>query len=840
MNSVNSNKLTPMMRQYLEVKSRYPDAFLFFRVGDFYELFFEDAIKASSILNIALTSRDKSEKDAVPLCGVPYHSVENYLKKLVTEGHKVVICEQMEDPKLAKGIVKREVVRVITPGTVTDFIFLNPKDYNYIAALYYEEGVFGVAFADVSCGEINCFVTRNLLKDLFERLVIREVVALKRDADILREISANLSLSFSFVETNIDELFSIERLEDKAVTLLIRYLSDVVMIKSMENVKPRPVIIGDYLFIDDNSKRDLEVFEPTLKGAKNSSLFDVLDNTVTSMGSRKLKQFLSFPLLDKKEINERYSITEYFVLNAHLLQPLRDILKGFSDLERIAGNIFGNTPSPKYLISLKNSLEMVNKIKETLGKNSEICTKFEFNDLTNVSKAIENAIVDDPPFNLRDGNIIRKGYSDSLDELREVIEGGADFIFRYQQEERLRTNINSLKVGYNKIFGYYIEVTKANLHLVPPNYIRKQTLVNAERFITEELKKYEDKVLSASEKFKELEQQLFREFINGIKVYYDDIKKLANEVALLDLYTTFAYNAIKYNYVRPEIVEENLILIEEGRHPFVERNVKNFVPNDTSLESPDRKIMLITGPNMSGKSTYMRQVALIVLMAQIGSFVPAKSMRYSIIDQILTRIGTSDFLASGKSTFMVEMIETARILKESTDRSLVILDEVGRGTSTYDGMAIAWASLNYLADKENSPFVLFSTHYHEIAELATKKTNIKNYNVAVKEWGNEIIFLHKLIEGIANKSYGIHVAKLAGLPQEVIINAEKILRSLEDGDLFNEKPKFYNYSSETKQLKLFASKGDRVLEEIMKVKLDSITPLEAFDILRKLKGMVEE
>ncbi len=820
------------------MKERYKDAFLFFRVGDFYELFFEDAIKASSILNIALTSRDKSEKDAVPLCGVPYHAVESYLKKLIAEGHKVVLCDQVEDPKYAKGIVKREVVRVITPGTVTDFSFLNPRDNNYIVALYPEDGVFGVAFADVSCGEINCFKTENLVKDLFERLSVKEVVALERDKEIFTQIqtSVQLSVPISFVKTE-EGLISDGTVEKKAYDLLTHYLADVVMLKSLENVAPIEVKINDYLFIDENSKRDLEVFEPILKGAKDSSLLDVMDSTITAMGSRKLRQFLAFPLLDRNKINERYSLVEFFINNAHLLNPLRNQLKNIADLERIRGNIFGNSPSPRYIATLRDSLKQIGGLKELLNTGVGFPVQLELNELKGLSDSIDSAIVDEPPLNMREGNFIKKGYSLELDELRDIIEGGAEFIYSYQKQERERTGINSLKVGYNRVYGYYIEVTKPNLHLIPDNYIRKQTLVNAERFITDELKRYEEKVLTASEKFKELEIQLFKEFINSIRLYQEDIKKLAYEVALIDLFSSFAYNAIKYNYTKPEIVDQPIIKIEDGRHPFVERNVKNFVPNNTDLEAPNRKIMLITGPNMAGKSTYMRQVALIVLMAQCGSFVPASSMKFSIVDQILTRIGTSDFLASGKSTFMVEMIETARILKESTERSLVILDEVGRGTSTYDGMAIAWASLDYLANKQSTPFVMFSTHYHEIAELANRKSNIKNYNVAVKEWNREIIFLHKVVEGIANKSYGVHVAELAGLPQEVIENAKEMLRKLEEGVLFEDLNRIYK--GEVKQLSLFSSVEERVLDEIKKLKLENMSPLEAFDFLRKIKERLE-
>lgn len=830
-----NNKLTPMMRQYLEIKHRYPDAFLFFRVGDFYELFFEDAIKASSILNIALTSRDKSEKDAVPLCGVPYHAVEGYIKKMILEGYKVVLCDQVEDPRFAKGIVKREVVRVITPGTVTDLDFLNPKDNNYIAAIYDDKDSFGVAYADVSCGEISCFETKNLFKDLFERLNLKEVVVLKTSQEIFSKIVNRACIPFSFVEMKEDSLVG-DTSEERALSLLSHYLAEVVMlstiqVKSVNKIKP-----NNYLFIDENSKRDLEVFEPVLKGTKESSLFDVLDTTVTSMGGRKLKHFLSFPLLDKNQINERYSVVEFFFNNGHILKSLRELLKEFSDLERLTGNIFGNSPSPKYLVLLKNSLKKVSEVKRLLT-SMQMPVKFELKELIDVINAIDTTIVDEPPLSLRDGNLFKKGYSKELDELKNIIEGGTEFIFNYQKEERERTKINSLKVGYNKIFGYYIEVTKANLHLVPSNYIRKQTLVNAERFITEELKRYEDKVLSASEKYRELEQQLFKEFINSIRIYGEDIKKVADEIALLDVFSAFAFNAIRFDYIKPEITDDASLQIEEGRHPFVERNVKNFVPNDTCLRSPSNKIMLLTGPNMSGKSTYMRQVALIVLMAQIGSFVPAKKMCFAIVDQILTRIGTSDFLASGKSTFMVEMIETARILRESTEKSLVILDEVGRGTSTYDGMSIAWASLKYLADKHNSPFVMFSTHYHEIAELANKKENIKNFTITVKEWNNEIIFLHKLKKGVANKSYGIHVAKLAGLPEEVITNAEEILKSLEEGELFGERPKVFN--KEIKQLPLFSSIDSKIVNEIRKLNLENITPLQAFDILKNLKELAE-
>lgn len=829
-------KLTPMMRQYLEVKERYPDAFVFFRVGDFYELFFDDAIKASAILNIALTSRDKSEKDAVPLCGVPFHAVEAYIKKMIAAGHKIVLCDQVEDPKLAKGIVKREVVRVITPGTITELGYLDPKNNNYIAALYRDDEKFGVAFTDVSCGEVSCFKTANILKDVFERISLSEVVVLKKDAEQLHNIEQLAGCPVSFLEIDIENIKGLSA-EEKATSLLKYYLSEVVMLKNMDNKTIKHLPINNYLFIDENSKRDLEVFESALKGEKKSSLLDVMDCTITSMGGRKLRQFLSFPLLDKAQIESRYNIVENLVKYSHLLNPLRDVLKGFSDLERIIGNLFGNSPCPKFVTSLKNSLLQIVSLKNILENIPDMLEIFALNELTEVVELIDTVIAENPPMSLREGGIIKRGYSQELEILREIIEGGAEFLFEYQKIERERTGISSLKVSYNKIFGYYIEVSKTNVSLVPSNYIRKQTLVNAERYITDELKKYEEKVLSASEKFKELEIHLFENFLNLLKIYSSEIKKLADEIALLDVYSSFAFSAIRYNYTRPRISEEPILTIKDGRHPFVEQSVKNFVPNDTDLESKKNNIMLITGPNMSGKSTYMRQVALIVTMAQIGSFVPATSMEFAIVDQIFTRIGASDFLASGKSTFMVEMIETARILKESTAKSLVVLDEVGRGTSTYDGMAIAWAVLEHLADKAESPFVLFSTHYHEIAELANKKSNIKNYNVSVKEWNNEIIFLHKVKKGIANKSYGIHVAKLAGLPNDVISRALEILKMLEEGELLDKKPNLYK--NEPQQLSLFVSDEKKVIKELEKVDINLISPIEAFDILRNLKRMIK-
>lgn len=716
-----SEKITPMMRQYLDVKSRYKDAFVFFRVGDFYELFYDDAVNASSILNIALTSRDKSEKDAVPLCGVPYHSVDNYINKLLKEGYKVVVCDQIEDPKLAKGVVKREVTRVFTPGTVVDMERLDPKESNYIFSFYFlNEKTISVAMADISCGKVFYFMTDDLEKDVIEKFRPKEIVALESQREFLLNKFANINLLISFINLSEKDILE-DELEKRSLELIKKYIRDVILIKDFNFENPQKITIKDYLYLDENAIRDLEVFEPFLKGEKNSSLLSILDNTKTSMGGRKLRDLLMFPLTDKREVTKRLMCVEEFISNSQLIEPIRKILANIIDIERIIGSLLNLNLSPKYLISLKNSLREVPNLKNLINETEFLKESFKLEDLKELVILIEDSIMPDPPFSLKDGNVIKNGYSKELDELRKVVEGNTNFLFDYEQKERERTGISSLKVGYNKIFGYYIEVTKSNLKNVPPNYIRKQTLVNAERFITDELKSYEDKVLGASARIKELEEALYKEVLVKVREFIPNLKKLANELAEIDIYSSFALNAIRYNYCKPVFNENEHIYIEEGRHPFVERRLKNFVPNDLGLSKDDYNIMVITGPNMAGKSTYMRQVALIAIMAQLGSYVPAKKAELPVFDRIFTRIGTSDFLASGKSTFMVEMIETANILRGLTTKSLIVLDEVGRGTSTFDGMSIAEALLEYLADKNEKPYVLFSTHYHELTELAKKK-----------------------------------------------------------------------------------------------------------------------
>jgi DNA mismatch repair protein MutS len=827
-------KLTPMMQQYLSIKERYKDAFLFFRVGDFYELFYDDAIKASSILNIALTSRNKGDKDAVPLCGVPYHAIDYYLNKLIQEGYKAVLCDQVEDPKLAKGIVKRGVVKVITPGTVIDLDALDPKKNNFIVSLYFKDDDIDVAFADASCGDIKYFSTHDLKKDLFERLYVNELVVLDKDRDRVFEILSENNFPVSIVSEKEFVTFEKDYSYNKALSLLEFYMKQVALINSLDFEKAQPFFLKNYMFIDENSQRDLEIFEPILVSKKNFTLLSVMDNTVTSMGSRLLRNFLTFPLLDLVELNERLNIVETFVNNFFHLDGIRNVLKRFSDLERIVINLESYSPSPRYLLMLLNSLKEVPKLKNLINKIPDISEKFYLEEFHEVVQLIENSILEECNTNIREGGIIKDNYSKELDELRKIMEGGSKFIIDYEKKEREKTGIASLKVRFNKVFGYYIEVTKTNLSNVPDYYHRKQTLVNAERFITDELKEIEEKVLTASEKSRQLEYLLFMDIVKEVLKYKENIKKLSNEIARLDVLSNFAYNAIKYNYVKPKVKKGGSYRIIEGRHPFVEQSIINFVPNDTIMDKQSN-IMLITGPNMAGKSTYMRQVALITIMAQTGSYVPAKSAELPLIEQIFTRIGTSDFLAAGKSTFMVEMLETARILKESTENSLVILDEVGRGTSTYDGMAIAWAVLEFLANFSKRPYVFFSTHYHELTELSLTFKNIKNYNVSVREWKNEIIFLHKLQEGVANRSYGIHVAKLAGLPDPVIKRAMEILENLEKG-LLNGKR--IAKGSEDIQLTLFKPIEQVVCDELKELDINKLTPLDAFDVLRKLKSMI--
>ncbi|MCX7990477.1 MAG: DNA mismatch repair protein MutS [Proteobacteria bacterium] len=829
------DKITPMMRQYLEVKSRYKDAFVFFRVGDFYELFYDDAINASAILGIALTSRDKSEKDAVPLCGVPYHSVDNYINKLLREGHKVVICDQIEDPKLAKGVVKREVTRVFTPGTVVDMDRLDPKESNYIFSLYFlNEKEVSVAMADISCGNVLYFLTDDIEKDVIEKMKPKEMVLLESQRGFLTDNFHKKNLLISFLNLSDDEIVKDET-EKISLELIKKYIRNVILIRDFNFQNPKKISVKDYLYLDENAIRDLEIFEPVLKGEKNSSLLSVLDNTKTSMGGRKLRDFLTFPLTDRKEIARRLSIVEEFIKNPQIIEPLRGGLANILDIERIIGSLLNLSLSPKYLISLKNSLKELPKIKELIFQYDFFKEFFTLDELNELVRLIEDSVMSDPPFTLKEGNVIKSGYSKELDELRNVVEGNTNFLFEYEQKERERTGISSLKVGFNKIFGYYIEVTKSNLKNVPLNYIRKQTLVNAERFITDELKSYEDKVLSASSKIKELEESLYKEILVSIREFIPKLKELANELALLDIFSSFALNAIRYNYCRPVFNDGEYILIEDGRHPFVERKLKNFVSNDLKLSKDSYNIMVITGPNMAGKSTYMRQTALIAIMAQIGSYVPAKKAEIPVFDRIFTRIGSADFLASGKSTFMVEMVETANILRGLTEKSLIILDEVGRGTSTFDGMSIAEALLEYLSDKTEKPYVLFSTHYHELTELAKRRKNIKNFTIPAKEWKDDIIFLHKLTEGVANKSYGIYVAKLAGLPEKVIARAKEILAVLERSDIKGDRDNLFPLK---KQPSLFEDNEKRIIKEIEGVNIEELTPLQAFDLLRRLKNML--
>ncbi|MCM8783891.1 MAG: DNA mismatch repair protein MutS [Candidatus Omnitrophica bacterium] len=867
-----SENFTPMINQYLEIKKDYPDSILLFRLGDFYEMFFEDAKIASRVLNITLTSREAGKNRRVPMCGVPYHAVDNYLSRLLNEGFKAVIVEQVEDPKLAKGIVKREVVRVVTPGTLTTDNLLRSSFNNYIVALNKKENLFGLAIADISTGEFRITevdAIERFLAEIF-RLEPKEVLvphAFKGDESFQKSFLSVLPKSITYYE---DWLFSYET----AYNFLIRHFNvesllgfgcdglEVAigcagaLIKYLEETQkssPRHInrlsfySISDYMLLDYATQRNLELVKNLSEGAKENTLFYILDRTLTPMGKRLLSQWLLQPLKDTKVINRRLDAVDEFCKNSSLRHSLREKLEHIQDLERFASRISLKITSPKDLVSLANSLKVVKEIKREISQvNSSILKEIQerLDCIEEVINLIERAIVDEPPHSLREGGIIKGGFNKELDELREVLRGGKSWIADLQKREIQRTGINSLKVGFNKVFGYYIEVTKPNLKFVPSDYIRKQTLVNCERFITPELKEYEAKILNAEEEIDILEYRIFTDILDKLSQFVPKIQEAARNISLLDCFSSLAEVALRNHYNRPEVNDGYEIYIEEGRHPVIEINLgtNKFVPNDTLLDSEDNRFLIITGPNMAGKSTYIRQVALIVLLAQIGFFVPAKKAKIGVVDRIFTRIGAHDVLAKGLSTFMLEMIETANILNNATDRSLVILDEVGRGTSTLDGLSIAWAICEFIHNYLKAR-TLFATHYHELTELSLTLKGVKNYNISVKEWEDEVIFLYKLVEGGCDKSFGIHVARLAGVPQEVIRRAKEILSNLEINSLGKDSlPKLAKSEIEKlkeKQLDLFGNLSPSLIDELKQIDLDKITPLEAMLKLKDLQRRIE-
>jgi DNA mismatch repair protein MutS len=860
-------ELTPLMRQYQDIKRNYPDTIVFFRLGDFYEMFGQDAVIASKVLQITLTSRDKGKQDPVPMCGIPHFTAENYISKLVKAGHKVAICEQVEDPEEAKGIVKREVVKVVTPGT---FLPDNPKENNFILAFFQKENIFGIAVADITTGEFFIYETHNNLEDEVNRFQPREILypySLKNKPTVINladfYLTAYDDWYFDYIEAyrNLIKHFKVTSLEGygcegmivaiSAAGALLTYLEETQK-DALTFKKIRVLRRESRMLLDATTLKNLEITKNMRSGEIEGSLLGILDETFTPMGGRLLRNWLLNPLLDPGEIKQRQDAVEVLMSDPVRFSKMQSLLKNIYDIERLASRISNGTANARDLLSLKDSLKTLPELKSLLqeykDKTLESLSE-QIDVLSEIKLLIERSIADDPPVTVKEGGLIKNGFDPEIDELRDISSSGKDFIASLQTRERERTGISSLKVGYNKVFGYYIEVTKANLSLVPKEYIRKQTLVNGERFITPELKEYEAKVLGAEERLKTLEYEVFIKIRNDIAKETEKLQKTSSAIAELDVLMSFAYIARKYNYERPLVEDSDIIQISEGRHPVIERMAtgEKFIPNDCLMDSETNNILIITGPNMAGKSTYMRQVALIVLMAQIGSFVPAKEARVGIVDRIFTRIGASDVITKGQSTFMVEMIETANILNNATNKSLILLDEVGRGTSTFDGISIAWAVVEYIAKYLKSR-TLFATHYHELTELSLTLDGIRNLNVAVKEWGDEIIFLRRIEEGAADKSYGIQVARLAGLPDVTIKRAKEILSNLEKAELneIGEPRLAYASESETPkvpkagQLDLFTTQADPVIKELLGLDILNMTPIEALNKLFEMRKKLSE
>ena len=863
--------LPPAMRQYVEIKAGYEDCILLFRMGDFYEIFFADAVTAAKILDITLTSRGKDREDSIPMCGFPYHAASPYITKLIEKGFKVAICEQVEDPKLAKGVVKREVARVVTPGLAVDTDNLQAGENNYLAAFYLGPEKPGMAFLDISTGEFRVAqaADRESLVSTALGLDFREILLSESGPD--QTLAEDLTQAGKQRRINIVPAAYFDL--DQAISLLSRHFpgpqlqkmafdkhpaaaaaAGAVLSYVLETQKIHPPHLnmiqwyetGGYLVVDDIAKRNLELFTTIADNRREGSLFHVLNETVTAMGSRRLRWWLNYPLLEPGKIRQRLGAVGEIKENHLLRDELRQSLSSIYDLERLAGRIAMGVANGRDLIALKNSLLALPGLRLMLQKFStpSLCLlNAGLDEMTDLAALIERTIVENPPFTLREGGILKEGYDQELDKLIAAMRDGKQWIALLEEKERQKTGINSLKVGFNSIFGYYLEVTKANTDKVPDSYIRKQTLVNAERYINQELKEYEDVILHAEDRRKAREYDLFVAIRDKIAGEIKRIQDTASLIADLDSLASLAEVAERYKYTCPRVDDDDVITVTDGRHPVVERMplLHGFVPNDLSLDGNRNRLLIISGPNMAGKSTYIRQAALIVLMAQMGSFVPAAQAAIGVVDRIFTRIGAADSLAKGQSTFMVEMTEVANILSHATPRSLIVLDEVGRGTSTFDGLSIAWAVAEYIHDaKRLAARTLFATHYHELTDLSRTKEGVKNYNVAVKEMGERIIFLRKIVAGSANRSYGIQVAQLAGVPEEVILRAREILQNLEKGELDElGMPKIARgKKGPTRgkaQLSLFMDDESALLTALRELNIMNMTPLEALQWLNTWK-----
>ena len=873
-------ELTPMMQQYMETKEQYKDCILFYRLGDFYEMFFEDAITVTKELDITLTGKNCGLEERAPMCGVPYHAVEGYLNRLVQKGYKVAICEQVEDPKLAKGIVKREVVRIVTPGTNLNVQALDESKNNYIMCVVYIGDHFGLAVADVTTGDY--FVTEldstRKLMDEIAKFAPSEIVCNESlyvsgiDLDDLKNrlgiaIYALDSWYFddSLCAKALKEHFKVSSLEGLGLAdfncgiigagALLQYLYETQKNSLAHLSHINCYTTGKYMLLDSSSRRNLELCETLREKQKRGSLLWVLDKTKTAMGARMLRSFVEQPLIDKDEILQRLNAVEELKENAICREEIREYLSPVYDLERLISKVTYQSANPRDMIAFRSSLEMLPHIKYILSdmEASLLCKLYdELDPLKELCTLIQASIQDEPPLAMKEGGIIREGYNETVDQLRNAKVEGKTWLAELEAEEREKTGIKNLKIKYNKVFGYYLEVTNSYQDLVPDYYTRKQTLANAERYITPRLKELEDMILGAEDKLYALEYELYCEVRERIASEMLRIQKTAKAIAQIDVLSSLALVAERNNYVRPNINDKGVIDIKNGRHPVVEKMIPNdmFIANDTYLDDKKNRISIITGPNMAGKSTYMRQTALIVLLAQVGSFVPAESANIGIVDRIFTRVGASDDLASGQSTFMVEMTEVANILRNATNKSLLILDEIGRGTSTFDGLSIAWAVVEHISNKRLlGAKTLFATHYHELTELEGKIESVNNYCIAVKEKGDDIVFLRKIVKGGADKSYGIQVAKLAGVPESVISRAKEIVGELIDVDITNrirdisvqtsdssKKVKRYD-EVDLAQMSLFDTvKDDDVLEELKNIDVSNLTPMDALNTIYRLQN----
>lgn len=852
-NLINENTLTPMMQQYLQTKALYPDCILFFRLGDFYEMFFEDAINVSRLLNLTLTSRSRGE-DKVPMCGVPHHSARFYINKLLEMGYKIAICDQVEDPRFAKGIVKREVTRIVTPGMVLDTETLESDKFNFISSVFIENNRYSLAFLDPSTGDLFTSEVSDIedLKDRIKLMEPREVLLLDRkEYEPIKRFCEKERITCTAVDekllTHKEVHFELGPTLKKAILIIINYVESLQKQRIALIKDPISLDEQNYLYLDETCQRNLEIFANTVDHKKYGSLYWAVDRTNSAMGSRMLRRWLLYPLTDIREIQKRQGAVEELRSDTLRLKELSNLIKQIQDLERLSSKVGYRHANPRDLIAIKNSIKPIGKIKEIISRMSSILIKEiegRIDDLTDIYDLIEKRIVDDPPAVINEGGIIKPGNNDELDELIRISKDLKGIIAQIEDRERKKTGISSLKVRYNKVFGYFIEVTKPNLHLVPPDYIRKQTMVNSERFITEELKNLEEKVLSSDEKRKALEYDIFMNTLSELALELPRIEKTASALAELDALISFAIVSLEENYVKPEITEEKIIELNDARHPVLSKilGFGRYVPNDIHLDTENNMIMILTGPNMAGKSTLMRMTALIVIMAQAGSFVPASSARIGIVDRIFTRVGASDFISRGLSTFMVEMVEVGTILKKATQRSLILLDEVGRGTSTFDGISIAWAITEDIHDRIKAR-TIFATHYHELLDLSLTKPRVKNYSVSVKEFNNDIIFLYKLVPGGTSLSYGIQVARLAGIPEKVINRAQEILKNLMEAE-FDDigRPRLSkSRENNASQLSLFhRDKMSEILEEIRSLDLNRLTPIEALNLLYKIQDRIKQ